>query len=1132
MNSTYFPLSDYGMRLLDEPQIVGLNKLPYHTRSVMYLDEAEAMGCDPVKSSYYHSLSGMWKFRYVKSILDIPEGFEKAPADGWDEIPVPSNWQLQGYGSPKYLNSRYTFEPHEQKLTPPFIDPKKNAAGLYKTDFAVPGHFAGKRVILHFGAVGAAAKVFVNGAFVGYSTDSKSPAEFDITDHVSFEAENDLSVIVTEFCAGSFLECQDMWRLNGITRDVAIYAAKDRHLFDFYGYTQFGNSLEEASLCVEAKIMNMTRELSEPVTVSMRLFDPKGNEITPKEGCFSQNGNQSHRFEEMVPYMQNKQIQGGITVTAYLRMAVDAPLLWTAETPYLYTVLLTLYDGKGEVLEYQSFRHGFRKVECKAAQLFINGAPVKLKGVNRHEFHPRTGQVVSREDMLQDILLMKQNNINAVRAAHYPDDPYWYDLCDRYGLYVMDEANAESHGISYRRNLLPGNDQRFLTAFLERVGAMVQCDKNHPSIIIWSLGNEIGFGETVAIGAAYCKAYDPTRLVHKRQMNSVADMDSETYPSPENMIERAVTKPDRMFLTNEYGHAMGNACGSLKDYWKAIYAYPQLVGGFVWEWCDHGLIKEDPQGREYFAYGGDFNEEYHDGNFCIDGLVTPDRKETAKLAELKKVHEFIECTAFDEKSGLLTVHNRHFHTDLSRFDIVYSILCDGKKIFTAKIPCPAILPGETKEVRLEYPVTGEKNNCEYILDVSFCYRENTLFAPAGHEVAFTQFILSGYSLIKPESGGKNLEFSGIKPGSGGSNPVSENGALTLKTDGSQALEAVEEEKELLVTGDKVRAVFDKSTGLAELTINGVRAQSINRPHIYRAMTDNDIRHNNILGFEKETQGGDGSETWYSAGLKQMTFRCTGMQWKQIAEGAVKVEAELLGTGENGCGFRIHTVYTLLGDGRLICDNTFSPIGNLSVLPCIGAQLVLPAACEKVSWYGAGPWETYPDRDACARLGLYTEKCGEPMSQYVMPQECGNKEQCRYMTLTDGSGKGVMVFGEVPYAMSALPFTAKELDDMKHTPETLARDKAVVSIDYAQNGLGNRSCGPDVLPQYRLQPEEVRFVYTVKGVAEDDHDFRVQYGEELVPGVQARRLAGADQAVFSEYRDPSDADVRKSAGFDV
>jgi len=1103
MQSKYFPISDYGMRILDDPQITGLNKLPYHTASVMYKDSDEAKCCDYTHSTFYHSLAGIWKFKYAETIFDIPDGFEKRNADDWDEIPVPSNWQLHGYGKPKYLANRYVFEPIEQNLTPPYIDPMKNSAGLYKTSFIVPSAFCGNRIILHFGAVGAAAKIFINGSFVGYTTNSKSPAEFDITAHVNMKGCNDLSLIVTEFCAGSWLENQDMWRICGITRDVAIYAACDIHLYDYYGFTKFNNTLSEAELCIEAKIMNMTSNVSAPCIVSMQLFAPDGTELTPEEGCTAQNGNISHRFKEIVPYQANKNILGGTIETAYLSMQVKSPLLWTAETPHLYTVVLTLYDNNGQKLECHSFRHGFRNIETKNGKLYVNNVSIKLKGVNRHEFSRYTGQVVSREEMRHDIILMKQNNINAVRASHYPDDPYWYDLCDQYGLYVMDEANVESHGISYRRNRLPGNDHRWLNAFLDRIGAMVQTNKNHPCIIIWSLGNELGFGETVAIASAYCKAYDPTRLVHKRQMNSVADMDSETYPTPENMIEHALNSPDRIFIANEYAHAMGNASGSLKDYWKAIYTHDQLVGGFVWEWCDMGFAKNDDSGREYYLYGGDFGEEVHDGNFCIDGLVTADRRMTPKLAELKKVHEFITCSSFDLNNRIVTVHNGYYHTNLSAFELTYSLLCDGEVIFENTIPCPSTEPNEYALITLILPTLHGKNGEEYVLDLRFCYIGATAFAQAKHEAAFSQFIITGSKKQYPV-----LDISGCNP-----------------------LFVSELDNILCIKNEKISMSICKKTGQVTLCIDDISASNVNLPSVYRARTDNDARNIIRLANEKK-EGTNTPETWDSAGLKNMTFSCTSLKWEQKFSSLVRICVSIYGNGYNGCGFNIETIYSVTGDGRLICDNTITPFGNLPILPRIGAQLELEKEYSNVQWYGFGPWDTYPDRDACGRLGKYYEQCGDSLMYYSVPQECGNKEKCRYMAVTNTFGKGLIVFGAVPYAMSSLPFTAAELDDMKHTPDTYPREKVILYIDYAQNGLGNRSCGPDVLPEYRLHPEKVRFAYTIKAFSGDQDDFKIKYPDFILPNMSEHILKKAGNEGHESYRDPSDEDIRKATGFDA
>lgn len=1104
----YFPKSDYGKRLIDEINITGLNKLPYHCHTVMYKDEHEAMKCDETESSYYHKLSGMWSFKYAENFSDVPSGFENDNGKDWDKIPVPAQWQLHGYGKPRYINTRYTWEPGAAKLTPPFVPEEENAAGIYKTGFSVPENFGGKRVILYFGSIGGAAKIFVNGKFVGYTANSKAPAEFDITDQVKFDGENDLSLIVAEFSGHSFLECQDMWRMSGITGDVAIYAASSVHLFDFFACSEFTDDFSKASLCIEAKLMNMTSELSGPCSVSMRIFDPCGNEIHIDGEHTGFNGNVSHRYGEIVPVVSKRNIEGFVTATVYLKSDVLMPLMWSAETPNLYTVLLTLRDSNENVLEYHSFLHGFRKIESRGCELYVNGVSIKLKGVNRHEFNPVTGAVVSREDMLNDILLMKQNNINAVRCSHYPNNPYWYKLCDIYGLYVMDEANVESHGISYRRNLLPGNDHRWLPSFMDRISAMVQCNKNHPSVIIYSLGNEIGFGETVAIAASYCRACDPDRLVHKRQMHSVADMDSETYPSPENMISRAISNPDRMFIANEYAHAMGNACGSLSDYWNAIYAYPQLVGGFVWEWCDHGLLKRNNDGKEFFAYGGDFEERFHDGNFCIDGLVTPDRGETPKLAELKKVHEFVTCSDFCIKSGEVKVCNRYFHTDLSHLVMHCTILHNGASVCEWDVNCPHILPGKSETVSLgAADIVPSEKGVESVLDISFRLRTDTIYANAGHELAFAQFVLASWDDVAEDIDLKRL-------------PTPE----------------IEEDADYIrVKTDAGIYELEKTSGTMSLKSEKANVPTLNYPEVYRAMTDNDKRHLMYKqSLRKEAENNPDfapEENWETANLKNTDFNTVKLQWHLTEDNTAVIQVKLKSGVINKCGFEYDTTYTVLGNGTMICDNTVSAFGNISEFLRIGTRTVLPCAFNNVRGYGYGPYETYPDRKASGRLTEFTEKCGDSLKYYIMPQECGNREQCRYVYAGDKSGSGFAVLSFEPLAMSVLPYTAHELDVSDHSFELKDSDKVVITAGYV-NGLGNRSCGPEVLQEYKLVPGKYRFVYSFRPVSDTDTLKSVKYPESVVPEFVSYSGYSSSEPGKSEYRDPSDSDIREKTGFDI
>ena len=1091
MDSAYFPKSPWGKRLIDDPGIVALNKLPYHVPTVPFANESEALSCDYTKSSYYHSLSGTWKFHYSTCIADIPEEFEKNSGADWDEIPVPSCWQLFGYGSPKYINIGYAFLERGEEQKPPFTS-EKNGVGIYKRLFTVPDSFTGKRTILRIGAVSSSASVYVNGAYVGYSTNSKTAAEFDITDFIKHQEENDLSILVTEFCAGSWLEDQDMFRLSGITRDVAIYAVCDAHLYDFYAYSEFSEDFGEASLIVESKIFNMTDHITAKKRVSMRILSSEGETVATAS---AENGNLSYRFDEIVPSLKPADIQSGTIATAYLKAALTAPQLWTAETPNLYTVILTLHEDNGEILETHAFRHGFRKIEERQGELLINGRAIKLKGVNRHETHPRRGYVVTREDMERDIIMMKQNNINALRASHYPCDPYLYDLCDKYGLYVMDEANMESHGISYRKNILPGNDHRWLTAALDRVGAMVHSNKNHASVIIWSLGNEIGFGETIAISSAFCKSYDPTRLVHKRQMNSIADMDSETYPSPQNMIERAIKNPDRLFITNEYAHAMGNACGSLSDYWDAIYTHPQLGGGFVWEWCDHALIKTKEDGTEYYGYGGDFGETKHDSNFCCDGLVTPDRCPTPKLAELKKVHEFIVCKGFDEESNTIRVHNRHFHTDLSQYDIRYAILSDGKEIYAQVADCPSICPGEDGDIKLDLPHVSADE--EQILDISFRYKDAQSFCARGHEVAFAQFKL------------KECQNS------------------ILDTSELPDIKAEEDEHSITVSGNGFKFQIKKSSGEISVQYGSYTANRVNTPTFWRALTDNDKRK---LAFDKHDK--NVSATWESAGLKSIKTEYAEIKLTDVRQKLARMITKYICRGSGDAGFEIITYITIFGDGKILFDNTVTPYGNLPSLLRIGASTELAHTFDHIRWYGFGPHESYPDRSSAGRLGMYIEKSGDPLQYYLVPQECGAKMNSAYMSLTNDNGDGFAFIGALPYTMSALPHTPEELEQMTHLSDTAAREKVVFTIDFAQAGLGNRSCGPDVLPQYRVVPNVTRYAYTLHSVSQDTSLTRIRYSDDILPPLYMNTSTTISGIQDMEYRDPSDADIRKKTGFTV
>ncbi|BCG60953.1 glycoside hydrolase family 2 TIM barrel-domain containing protein [Paenibacillus sp. URB8-2] len=666
----------------ENPQVTGVNKLPPRATFMPYPDRESAMRGSYYDSPWVRLLNGLWKFYHSPQGGDLPTDFHLPGYDDseWDHIPVPGNWQLFGYDRPIYLNTRYPFHPDNETLHPPFIPHAANSAGSYRTEFSVPEDWGGQRIFIHFEGVESAFYLWVNGQKAGYSQNSFSPAEFDLTAYLK-PGINTLAVRVYRYSAGSWIEDQDMWRLSGIYRSVYLFAKPQVELFDFEIRGELDERYENAVLSVTAKVWNTTGQLAEAHSIEVELFDAEGGQIGPAPLARGITGDKFNVINSPRPHIQGHTIRPNTMRTVYLQAPVEAPRKWTAETPYLYTAILTLKDQDNRILETAHCRIGFRKVEMIDGRLLINGMSIKLKGVNRHEFDPDRGRVMTKDRMIQDIILMKRFNINAVRTAHYPHHPLFYELCDEYGLYVMDEANMESHGISYRDDVLPGNDPRWMTACMDRISAMLQRDKNHPSVILWSLGNEFGMGENVALMAAYCRTMDPTRFIHKRQMNSVADMDSETYPPVEWIVHKAVTNPKRAFVMNEYAHAMGNAMGNLKEYWDAIHAHPCLIGGYIWEWADQGLRKGDDRGGSYYAYGGDFGEEAHDDNFCIDGVLYPDRELSAKIAEVKKVHQHIHARPVDLAKGEVLVRNEYYHTALNEFDIHWSITEDGAIVF-------------------------------------------------------------------------------------------------------------------------------------------------------------------------------------------------------------------------------------------------------------------------------------------------------------------------------------------------------------------------------------------------------------------------------------------------------------------
>ncbi|NLG27413.1 MAG: DUF4981 domain-containing protein, partial [Chloroflexi bacterium] len=706
----------------DNPRVLAHHKLAPHATLMPYPDIAGALRADRAASPRRRSLNGAWKFAYAPSPAAAPAGFWAADyADAaWDEVTVPGNWQLQGYDRPIYTNVRYPFPSTELKV--PHDD---NPTGSYRRRFELPAEWSDERVTLAFEGVDSAFYVWVNGQFVGYSQDSRVTAEFDVTPFVT-PGPNVLAVQVLRWSDGSYLEDQDFWRLSGIYRDVYLYARPQAHIRDFWARTALDAAYRDATLSVDVDLRNCA-EIEAETRLEVALYDPDGRLVLQEEPAHAA-------------------LAAGSETTLRFAHPVRAPRLWTAETPALYTLVLALYDASDTLLETVSTRVGFRQVAIIDGRVCVNGVPILFQGVNRHEHDPRTGHTVDEASMLADIRLMKQHNINAVRTCHYPNDPRWYELCDAYGLYLYDEANAECHEVYDRLPHLP----EWQEAFLQRAVGMVERDKNHPSVLVWSLGNEAGYGVAHEAMSEWVHRRDATRPVHYEPAGAAPTVDiiGPMYPKVSTLVDMATrTRDTRPVIMCEYAHAMGNSVGNLPEYWQAVRTHRRLGGGFIWDWVDQGILQTTPEGVDWYAYGGDFGDQPNDANFCINGLVMPDRQPHPSLAEYKKVLEPVLVTPLSLREGRLQVTNRRFFTDLSDLAISWKLEVDGVPLRGGALPTLRTAPGQSEELRV--PAGGLPAAGEFLLTLSFRLADATAWAPAGHEVAFAQFALPAPVQARP-----------------------------------------------------------------------------------------------------------------------------------------------------------------------------------------------------------------------------------------------------------------------------------------------------------------------------------------------------------------------------------------------
>jgi beta-galactosidase len=1026
-----------GAKSWEMPQLPGLNKLPPRATLIPYPSAADARSLARENSAWFQTLNGRWDFK----IFPRPEAATEESVRGgtWSAIEVPGNWTMQGFGKPYYTNVQMPFP-----NLPPDV-PDDNPTGVYRRAFHLAEDWRGRRIVLHFGGCEGALYVYLNGQPVGLSKDARTPAEFDVTGLVRFGEPNELWAMVLQWSDASFLEDQDHWWQAGIQREVYLYATGTPHLQDIFARGDLTDDYRDGILRVTAKV-GLPGESYADCAVDVQLFDPRQRPVFRQPLSAACDVLRSPFGDPQAP---RTEVRFERTIRRVRR--------WTAETPALYTLVATLKTPRGE--ESSACRIGFRRIEIANRQLLINGARVMIRGVNRHDHDDTTGKAVSREVMEADIRLMKQFNVNAVRTSHYPNDPYWLDLCDRYGIYLVDEANIETHAFYY--DLC--RDDRYTAAFVERVRAMVERDKNHPSVIFWSLGNESGYGPNHDAAAGWARGADPSRPLHYEGAISRGESNWESgeratdvvcpmYPPIRDIVAWAKAgKGRRPMILCEYSHAMGNSNGSLSDYWAAFERYPGLQGGYIWEWIDHGIRQTTSGGQPYWAYGGDFGDVPNDANFCADGIVWPDRTPHPALFEFKQLAQPVRVEAVDLRRGRVRIINKQHFAGLEWLRGEWEQTVDGVRVRKGKLPALKIEPGNSLKAKLDLKYAGSG---EQFLTFHFYQRRATLWAPAGHEVGWEQFPVTE----SPRPAAKK-NHAKTQP------PVPE-------------IQAEETADAFTLRVAGVRAVLEKSTGaLAEFGSDRNLILVGPRLNVWRAATDNDgLKLWTDRPWEKQKP----LARWLALGLDRVQYSLDGVRLIQTKKPLPVIEVVQWASGRGVWDdFRHIQRYALLPSGELRVENMVRLGKGITDIPRVGVELALVPELEQLEWFGRGPWDNYSDRKAAAMVGRYRSTVTEQYVPYIMPQEHGHKTDVRRLTLSDEEGSGLSVEGAPTFEFSARHFTAGDLFAATHTAELKPRPEVILSLDHAQRGLGTGSCGPDTLEQYRLLKRTYRFTYTLK-----------------------------------------------------
>jgi beta-galactosidase len=1021
----------------ENPKIFQINCEPASCTSMPYATVAAATSGDAKSSPFFKSLNGQWKFNWVATPDERPEKFYQPKYDvsNWKDIKVPAHWQYQGYDKSFFVDLEFGFK----IKNPPNIPHNNNPVGSYRRTFTLPEKWDGRQVFIHFAGVQSAFYVWVNGKKVGYSQDSMTPAEFNITPFCK-AGGNVLAVEVYRWSDGSYLESQGMWRYAGIFREVFLYSTADVHVSDFFVKTDLDKNYRDATLDVSTQVKNYSEMQAKNLTLEGMLLDADGDQVTTGS--------------KMNARMKN--IKAGDEQKIHWKVEVKNPLKWSAEKPNLYRMLFLLKE-RDQLIEVQQCRVGFRKLEVRDSTFMVNGVPVLLKGANRHEHDPETGRTVSYDRMLRDVKTMKQFNFNTVRTSHYPNHPDWYDLCDEYGLYVVDEANLESHGVN---GLLPKSDPLWKNAAIDRLDNMIQRDKNHPSVIFWSLGNEAGSGENFLHMQEHAHNVDPTRFVHYEGFSQAADVNSRMYATVKRVKLYGESKNPKPLFLCEYALATGNSCGNFKEYWDAIESYPNTIGGCIWDWCDQGVLKRTFTGEKYYSWSGPNDPEVKpgDAHFVFCGILFSDQTPSPEAWEAKKAYQYVQFTAVNVTNGRVKIRNKYFFTNLNEFDLFWSVLEDGSPIKYGLLEPVDIAPGLEKEIMVPFGELQKKPGAEYWLKFSYRLKDKAAWADKGHEMAWEQ--------------------------------------LSIANDQRKLVQAIEkmpvvnfETNNNLVTisGENFGLIFDKATGVFNSYTFAGRELYCSKPgkpggpllHAYRAPTAND---------------GKVSGQWHAAGLDSLTQKVIDVSVAQLNAKTVQINVRERCLGKGKERFFHNCTYSVLGNGMMLVDSQIQPHDDVPTLPRIGMKMTVSGEFENMEYFGRGPQENYCDRKYGAALARYTSTVDEQFVPYGIPQENGSHQEIRWLALKNRDGAGFMfVSRNKPFAMNVLHYTTNDLEKATLVKHLNRRDEITLCIDARQRGVGNgldnvkRVEEATLLKKYSVRPEFFSYSFSIRPFTKETGD---------------------------------------------